>query len=253
LLGVLKGTVMLRRFSFLAICGLSAVLAVEATAGDMHPVDLTKYVNEKLDGGYGRLGQGNNLAKLPRGEQKLGDATFKIGDGMMQLGSLRAANFPDRINGIKVGRTCDKIHVLHATLYGGSSRKPTETNVVVPEREQIGEYIFTYGDGSTEGFPIIHGEDVRDWWYVPGEADGPTIGKVAWEGTNEFADGKRAGIRVYSREWKNPFPSKMIKSIDFVGRKAETEAAPFCIAITLEDRDKNAPPDARSTSAPGAR
>jgi hypothetical protein len=250
---VLQEKAMLRRFFFLATCGLSAVLTIEAAAGDMHPVDLSRHFNEKLDGGYGRIGPGNNLANLPRGENRFGDATFKVGEGMMQLGSRQAPNFPDRIKGIKVERTCDKIHVLQATLYGGSSRKPNELNVVVPQKEQIGEYIITYSDGSSEGFPIIHGEDVRDWWYVPGESDPPTVGKVAWEGTNQFADGTRAGIRIYSREWKNPFPSKLIKSIDFVGRKAETDAAPFCVAITLEDRDPNSPPDARSTSDPSAR
>jgi hypothetical protein len=230
---------MLRTVSFLMICGLSIVLSIEAFAGDMHPVDLAQYFNEKLDGGYGRLGQGNNLAHLPRGERKFADVTFNVGDGMMQLGSQREPKLPERINGITVNRPCEKIHVLQATLYGGSSRKPNETNVVVPEKEQIGEYIITYSDGSTEGFPIIHGEDVRDWWYVPGQADAPTVGKVAWEGTNEFADGKRAGIRLYTSAWKNPFPAKVIRSIDFVGRKAETDAAPFCVAITLEDRGKS--------------
>lgn len=244
---------MQRRISCLIVGGLLAVLPSTAFAGDMHPVDLTQYVNQKLDGGYGRLGDGNNLAKLPRGEQKFGDARFKVGDGILQLGSKREPKFPDRINGIKVDRTCDRIHVLQATLYGGSSRKPNETNVVVPEKEQIAEYIITYTDGSTEGFPVIHGEDVRDWWYVPGQADAPTVGKVAWEGTNEFADGQRAGIRLYSSVWKNPYPSKTIKSIDFVGRKADSDAAPFCVGITLEDRDKKSPPDARSTSDPASR
>ena len=182
---------MLRTISFLAICGLSIVLSIEAFAGDMHPVDLAKYFNEKLDGGYGRLGQGNNLAHLPRGEHKFADVKFNVGDGMMQLGSQRDPKFP-------IGSTESK-SIGPATRFTCCRRRSTavhranrtETNVVVPEKEQIGEYIITYSDGSTEGFPIIHGEDVRDWWYVPGEADAPTVGKVAWEGTNEFADGKR--------------------------------------------------------------
>jgi hypothetical protein len=35
--------------------------------------------------------------------------------------------------------------------------------------------------------------------------------------------------------WKNPKPDQKIVSIDFRGRKDETVAAPFCVAITAED------------------
>jgi hypothetical protein len=34
--------------------------------------------------------------------------------------------------------------------------------------------------------------------------------------------------------WKNPKPDKKVVSIDYIGRKEETPAAPFCVAMTAD-------------------
>ncbi len=34
--------------------------------------------------------------------------------------------------------------------------------------------------------------------------------------------------------WKNPKPEKKVVSIDYIGRKSETPAVPFCGAMTVE-------------------
>ena len=208
-------------------------------AGEMHAVDISKQCNQKLDGAFGRIGAGNNLARLPKGDQTFNDVKFKIGDGLMQLGSTILPKFPERIDGISVDRHAGKIHLLHSTCYGGHGKNNVAADILVDDDTQIGEYIIHYDDGSSEGFALIYGQDVRDWWYVPGESEKPSLGKVAWEGENDISDQTVAGIRVYSSIWENPNPEKKIKTIDFVGRKEETVAAPFCIAITLEDK---APP-----------
>ena len=53
-------------------------------------------------------------------------------------------------------------------------------------------------------------------------------------GENDYATRVRSKIRVYQMTWENPKPEKKIVSIDFAGRKEETPAAPFVIAITAE-------------------
>lgn len=63
----------------------------------------------------------------------------------------------------------------------------------------------------------------------------PARGKIAWKGESVRSGEVGAKIRVYLSGWKNPHPDKKIASIDYLGKKAETPAAPFCIAISLED------------------
>ena len=80
---------------------------------------------------------------------------------------------------------------------------------------------------------IAYGQDVRDWFYVEDEG-APSRGKVVWSGDNDRASLLGAKIRLYLTSWKNPKPDKKIISIDYVGKKDETPAAPFCVAISLE-------------------
>jgi hypothetical protein len=74
---------------------------------------------------------------------------------------------------------------------------------------------------------------VRDWFYLDDEKE-PSKGKVAWRGTNEFAPQIGAKLRLYVSSWKNPKPEQKISSIDYVAKKNDIVAAPFCLAITLE-------------------
>jgi hypothetical protein len=34
--------------------------------------------------------------------------------------------------------------------------------------------------------------------------------------------------------WTNPLPDKKAATIDYMSKKADTVAAPFCVAVTLE-------------------
>ncbi|QDT54082.1 hypothetical protein Pan44_21090 [Caulifigura coniformis] len=217
----------------LAVCSQAGL-----RAGEMHSVDLSKQSNQKLDDGFGRMGPGNHLSRLPKGTQTFNDVVFEVGEGVLQLGGKILEKFPDRIDGIPVNRTCGRIHLLHSTCYGGHGKTDVPPEVVVKDETQIGEYIVHYEDGATSSIPLIYGRDVRDWWYVEGDSEPPSLGQVAWAGENDYSDQTVAGVRVYSSVWDNPYPEKTIKTIDFVGRKSASVAAPFCIAITLEDHDK---------------
>ena len=148
---------------------------------------------------------------------------FEIGDGVLQLGSASVTGKPTKIEGIKVGRTLKKLRFLQACGYSA------------PDDTVIGKYIINYDDKSKAEIEIVYGKDVVDWWAYP-DRKGPTKGKAAWEGENEASKGFDAKIKLYLMTWENPKPDKKVATIDFVATKPEIGAAPFCVAITAEDK-----------------
>jgi hypothetical protein len=43
-----------------------------------------------------------------------------------------------------------------------------------------------------------------------------------------------ARVRLYLTTWANPKPDKKVVGINYLSKKADTVAAPFCVAMTLE-------------------
>ena len=208
--------------SFVVAAGLVAAPATK-TEGTTH-IDLKAHANVKLkENLHSDRFPNNNLADLPAGKQKLGDVTFNIGESLLQLGSAQVAGKPEKIEGIKVGRAAKKLYFLNACGYAA------EDDAV------IGKYVINYDDKTSAEIEIVYGKDVVDWWAYPGKP-APTRGKVAWEGENEASKGFEAKIKLYTLTWENPKPEKKIATIDFVATKPEGPAAPFCVAITAEDK-----------------
>lgn len=197
-------------------------------------IDLAPHMNFKLTDNLSSGREGNNLSALPTGEQTLGEIRFQVGPGLVQLASNVLTTMPEKVDGIAVDRTIGKLHILHGTSYGGGLNKPGDDWYVM-DGTLIGQYVVHYEDGSSEGIPITYGEDVRDWWYVEGEAE-PSKGKVVWKGENAAAAQFGAHLRLYASTWNNPKPDKKVKSIDYVSRKNDTPAAPFCLSMTVEDK-----------------
>jgi hypothetical protein len=197
-------------------------------------VDLQPKANQKLAENFSADNPGNNLASWPKGEQTLEGVKFQIGDGLLQLGSPRFKEpRPDREDGIQVGKAFAKLHILHATQYGG---KYGARNAVVEDDTPIGKYEVHYEDGDSATIPIFYGKDVRNWWFSANE-EGVSRGKVAWTGENEATKATmgRRQIRLYLCTWENPHPTKRVVIIDYV-KVGDTPAAPFCIAMTLEEK-----------------
>jgi hypothetical protein len=222
----------MKRLHWSASVVVLAAIAAAAEEAKFEPVDLQPYVNQKRGESLGSGVEGNNLAKLPGGEQSLGGAKFKIEQGIIHLGSNVLDRHPDKVLGIKVDAKCAKLHILHATCYGGGPNRPGNP-LHVPDGTLIGEYRLTYDDKSTLTIPIVYGQDVRDWFYLDDEA-AVERGKIVWNGENERASLLGAKIRLYLTTWKNPHPDKKLATIDYLGKKDETPAAPFCVAISLE-------------------
>jgi hypothetical protein len=172
---------------------------------------------------------GNGLAEVPRGEHSFGGVKFWVGDDVIHLASSYIKSAPAEVKGIRVGRKIVRLYVLHGGQYGdqpGASRNGI----------RVGEYRLQYADGTSAAFPIIYGEDCRDWWYGRRDRSPTTRGKVVWTGGNFLTARAGAGsmLRLYLSAWKNPHPEKEVASLDYVSA-LERDSAPFCVAMTVEE------------------
>lgn len=226
----LLSKLVLAAIASVAVSEVSPVIAEDKFAF----IDLEPHMNFKLTDDLSTGRAGNNLSALPMGEQTLEGISFKIGPGLLQIASTELTTMPEKIDGIAVGRTFAKLHILHGTNFGGGLNKPGD-DWYVQDGTLIGKYLVHYEDGSSETIPIVYGEDVRDWWYVDGEAE-PSKGKVVWRGENDAASKFGAHLRLYVSTWVNPKPDKKVKHIEFVSRKNDTPAAPFCLSMSVQDK-----------------
>jgi hypothetical protein len=208
----------------------AAAFAAPAPDAKFTYVDLKSKFNHKLAEKF--HGTEDNVLPLGKGKQTFGDVEFQIADGAIQLGSKLVPDDPEKVEEIRVGQKFAKLHILHACGYGGGPNTAGSAGHVEDDTE-IGSYKVHYADKTTETIPIVYGQDVRDWWYIEGEKE-TARAKVVWKGENEQAKKLNSKVRLYMTTWKNPKPDKKVVSIDYIGRKADTAAAPFCVAMTLE-------------------
>ena len=149
-------------------------------------IKLKEHTNVKLvDNLHSAERPNNNLKDLKPGKQKLGAVTYEIGDGILQLGSKLVLEKPEKFEGIKIGRTANKLHFLQGAGFS------TADDTVV------GKYVVHYTDKSTAKIEIVYGKDVVDWWAYP-DKDAPTRSKIVWEGENEASKEFKAKIRLYT-------------------------------------------------------
>ena len=122
-------------------------------------------------------------------------------------GELRR-NYPESVEGIKVGRKALRLYFLHTAVFGHAPK--------------VAEYRLHYEDGSIETIELRGKQEIANWW-------GPLhLGNalMAWSGRHPVT---RQTVGVYAFEYKNPHPEKVIDSIDFV---SENRVVPILLAIT---------------------
>jgi hypothetical protein len=147
---------------------------------------------------------------------------FNVVDALLQLAGTHVPDRPLKIEGIPVNRKFIRLYILHGTGWGAT------------DGVEIGQLRLRYEDQSeTVGvIPIVHGEDVRGWVYG-GESKPVTRGHVAWVGSSGHTRREDQALRLYLTAWENPHPTKKVACIDYVS--ANTHAAPFCVAMTIEE------------------
>ncbi len=205
----------------------SALIEDEPIPPELRPrltfVDLAPYGNNYLTDGPAPAGDTNNLDRLPRGVHKLADSYFRIDEKLVQVKGEVSSNWPESVAGIKVGARGTKLHILHGT------EQQAEPGT------EIGNYLIKYADGSREKIPIVYGRNLVNWWHYPSQKNDPTAARIAWTGSNEMVDGRKAEkleIRLFAFTWTNPHPDREIATIDVVSSR--TICDPYLIAVTLE-------------------
>lgn len=196
--------------------GAEKTAAARQGATGFSPLDFQALANQKL----------TRLASLAVGEHRLQGVPFRVGEGVLQVGSTSVADKPAKITGIKVERKLRELYFLHATGYH------------LDEEVTIGSYTVRYADGASETIPIVNGKDVTDWWKGP-NSKAPTKGKIAWEGIDAVKKSD-ATMWLFMSTWKNPRPNAAVKSIDLASTM-DTVCAPFCVAMTASEPSKHAP------------
>jgi thiol-disulfide isomerase/thioredoxin len=183
-------------------------------------VDLTDFYHAALKETWHPGAEGNDMATLPSGVQELQGVRFDVrgivqlnGGGMMDM---KGKPYPRRVQGIKIGRKCERFHFLHSAGWA------------VDDGTVVGRYTIRYADGSSQPLPIIYGEDVRDWWVGADKVIELKNSQVAWQGQTSNGN----AVRIYKRTWENPSPEREVTSIDF--GSTMTRCAPFLLAITTE-------------------
>jgi hypothetical protein len=186
-------------------------------------IDLTYHFNLALTQSWFPLdpSRENSFAELPQGLTRLAGVDFDV-RGVVQLAGAAAKkrDYPQRVVGIRVGRACRSLHALQGTREGEVSGT------------RIGRYMIHYTDGRQREWPMVYGQDVRDFWKKPDEAESAATLVEAWTGHNVDATAHGAIIRLFKATWKNPLPDVPIESIDF--ESDLTNCEPFLLAITAE-------------------
>lgn len=213
----------------LGLCGVCSVATAFAGETNFTPIDLKDHANHKLGDADSNEIAGNDLPLTP-GEQVIDGITMEIGERVIQLGSKLLGLRPEKVTGVKVDRQLTKLHLLHATTFG---RGEPGSEQCEEDGTFLGEYRINYDDNSSESIAIEYGKDVRDWWYRGNDKE-TSLAKVAWTGENSLSRQFSSRVRLYRTTWDNPKPEQKIVSIDIIGRKDESVAAPFCVAITAE-------------------
>jgi len=190
--------------------------------GQMLYVDLKQHANRELSESTGTV-EGNHLGELAEGKQTLAGVGFQIGKSIIQLAGTRLPEAPRSVEGIAVDSRAIRLYFLHATQWAGKQ-------FGVPEGTTIGQYRVHYADGASIEIPIVCGREVHDWWARAGER--VTHSQVVWVGRNPATESRSRYLRLFLTVWENPHPERTVAKIDYAS--AMTEAAPFCVAVTVE-------------------
>src|SRR5262249_18476533 len=139
----------------------------------------------------------HTLDQLPRGRQTLDGCEFDL-RGIVQLD--HRAERADQAGPfhpvalLTVAQRCQKLHFLQAAEGGPHIDGST-----------VARWIMHYADGSTREWPVVYGEHLRDWTWVP--TDEPLEAKqatVAWRGPPPFSSHPDFDCtRLFKATWIN--------------------------------------------------
>jgi len=187
---------------FLDAMGLSALQPNNRTGWT---ADLSAAYNYPLvardGGGWFELGPEHDLSSVPSGEARLGGVLFDLGrdadasgpGAIVMSGKLtRDARFPQEVR-LEVNRPAAQLAILHTT------------NFTCELGGKVGEYVITYGDGTTDAVDVVYGDNVFAYAHRKVTPGAPLV----WSGNTTAGD----SIALRALVWKNSHPKKPIQSL----------------------------------------
>jgi hypothetical protein len=197
-------------------------------------IDLKNYVNATLSEpvASGPNLHGNTLEELPPGVHVYDGVPFDVSGTLQVTGPgilTRGQPVPDAINGIKIGRQFNKLHVLH----GAGNVGPKIFGSV------LAELVLHYADGSRRELDLVAGEHVLNWWGAVRQPNLPRVEKsgtkIAWIGSNPaIKESPKPGnvLHLYHTTFDNPQPGIEVTTIDYVS--GHSTGSPFLVGLTVE-------------------
>jgi hypothetical protein len=192
-------------------------------AKDFSPVDLAAYCNLGFagDADTGWMDHGPKaLAGFPTGSQALARAWFSIidpaqngGKSLVALRGTTRPGYPAEVKGIPVNAKGRALYFLHACAWGR------------PDGGDAATYVVHYADGTEQRIPIRVGVEIADWYVDPRPLP---AAQVAWTG---HSDDKPGPIGAYAMRWVNPWPDKVIASIDLLSAQKDPVVAVFAVSV----------------------
>jgi beta-lactamase regulating signal transducer with metallopeptidase domain len=129
---------------------------------------------------------------------------FDIG-GMAPLrGAHVTKDSLEAFRGIVVGRTFDELHVV------GFARMPSFTG------NQIASIRLNYADHTSYEFPIYYNDQASDWYHERGEEKEILSDPNSKIVMRAPAPQRGATIRIYKTVFGNPYPAKIVDTIDVI-------------------------------------
>jgi serine/threonine protein kinase len=188
-------------------------------------IDLAPYYNAELTQSWHSGTRGaSDLSALPSGLQRFAEVDFDV-RGIIQIGGQsRTGPYTNRLVGLRVARTCQRLHFLQAAI--NSSALVTGT--------PIGRYVIHYSNGKTNDIPAIIGQQLAHWRKPANEANDPGAALIpGWtQSEQSAAQERKQPARLFKYTWENRLPDVAIESIDL--ECTHPTAAPFVVAITAE-------------------
>jgi hypothetical protein len=194
-----------------------------------HLLDLTDYYTVALRNTYVRAngpirdgggGWSYSFEDLPMGLRTLAGVEFDVRGLALASGlALKSAgeHYPGRINDIRVGRKCRRLHFLQGAVWS------------MADGTAIGHYVIHCADGQRVERPLVYGADLRAWMVELAEPSLVSRADVAWTSVNQPGTHRH---QLYHQTWDNPRPDVPVTTLDLVS--AQTSAAPFLVAVTVE-------------------
>lgn len=200
---------------------LGAEIRIKGAFGERNPrvLDLSNHSQDEDDE--------EEQLKYPSGPRMFDGLPFLVRGRVYLYGKTPAARgdvHPESAKGLRVGRSFDEIHLIHHTFW------PDVHGATVAN------FRLNYADGTSFSFPIRYGYHVRDWFNLPSyktESVSDPQTTICWR---RAPVAYKAPIRVFKSTVGNPFPEKVVDTIDVVS--AKNLASYVLLAATTTDADK---------------